>query len=48
MPRNSLLDCKKQFENSINETAGFKFCECIHNDGQPLDECLKEFENSKE
>jgi uncharacterized membrane protein YphA (DoxX/SURF4 family) len=48
MPRNSLSDCKKQFENSRNETAGFKFCECIHNDGQPLDECLKEFENSKE
>ncbi|MGK0412401.1 MAG: putative membrane protein YphA (DoxX/SURF4 family) [Polaribacter sp.] len=45
MPRNSLSDCKKQFKNTKNETAGFEFCECIHNDGQPLDECLKGFEN---
>ena len=48
MPRNSLSDCKKQFANTKNEAAGFKFCECIHNDGQPLDECLKEYENSKD
>jgi uncharacterized membrane protein YphA (DoxX/SURF4 family) len=48
LPRNSLSDCKKQFENTRSEVAGSEFCECIHNDGQPLDECLKEFENSKE
>ncbi|MBC2838157.1 DoxX family protein [Robiginitalea sp. SC105] len=48
MPRNSLSDCKKQFENTGNEAVGIKFCECIHKDGQPLNECLKEFENSKE
>lgn len=48
MPRNSLLDCKMQFENTLNEAAGFDFCECIHNEGRSLDECLKAFENSKE
>ncbi|MFZ1675691.1 MAG: DoxX family protein [Saprospiraceae bacterium] len=47
MPRNSLSDCKKQFINTKNEAAGFKFCECIHDNGSPLDECLKEFNNAK-
>jgi len=47
MPRNSLSDCKAQFKNTKNEAAGFRFCECIHQNGQPLDECLDEFEKSK-
>lgn len=47
MPRNSLSDCKKQFEYTINEEAGFKFCECIHITGTPLDNCLSKFESSK-
>lgn len=48
LPRNSFSDCKKQFENTSNEAVGFEFCECIHNHGQPLNECLQEFEISKE
>ncbi|MGY8916372.1 MAG: DoxX family protein, partial [Flavobacteriales bacterium] len=47
MPRNSLSDCKMEFKNTINETVGFKFCECIHINGRSLDECLKEFEKNK-
>lgn len=47
MPRNSLSDCEKQFEHSKNKVAGYQFCECIHNNGKPLDECLEEFEKSK-
>ena len=46
MPRNSLADCKKQFENAQNGAAGLEFCECIHTAGQPLDTCLKAFEDS--
>ena len=46
MPRNSISDCKNQFKNTKNEVAGYKFCECIHNNGKPLDECLEEFENA--
>lgn len=46
MPRNSLIDCKTQFKNTENEVAGFRFCECIHNNGKPLNECLEEFENA--
>jgi uncharacterized membrane protein YphA (DoxX/SURF4 family) len=44
MPRNSISDCKKQFINTELETIGFKFCECIHKHGKPLDACLEEFE----
>jgi uncharacterized membrane protein YphA (DoxX/SURF4 family) len=47
MPRNSISDCKKQFADTKNESAGFEFCDCVHNDGQPLDECLKVFEDLK-
>ncbi|WP_421978223.1 DoxX family protein [Roseivirga seohaensis] len=46
MPRNSLSDCKKQFENTKNKVAGFQFCECIHINGEPLDECLQGFESA--
>lgn len=47
MPRNSLSDCKKVFKNTINETAGFNFCECIHINGESLNVCLEEFDNNK-
>tara|TARA_R110002012_G_C11535968_1_gene600979 strand:+ start:283 stop:999 length:717 start_codon:yes stop_codon:yes gene_type:complete len=46
MPRNSLSDCKKQFINKENETAGIEFCECVHTNGKPLDECLENFVNT--
>ena len=48
MPRNSLSDCKKQFESTKNETVGFAFCECVHQEGQPLNECLKAYEENIE
>ena len=47
MPRNSLSDCKNQFINTKNEAVGFEFCECIHENGKPLDTCLIEFETEK-
>lgn len=47
MPRIRLSDCKEQFKNTNNETAGFDFCECVHTNGKPLDECLDEFEKVK-
>lgn len=46
MPRNSLSDCKKQFVNTENQIVGFEFCECIHKNGKPLNECLEEFESA--
>lgn len=41
MPRNSVSDCKKQFKGTPNQEAGYEFCECIHQQGQPLDTCLE-------
>jgi len=47
MPQNSLESCKKQFYDTENEEAGFAFCECVHSQGNPLSDCLDEFEKSK-
>ena len=47
MPRNSLSDCKMQFEGEDNQDLGYSFCECIHIEGRPLDQCLEDFENFK-
>ncbi len=44
LPRNSISDCKKQFKGTQNEAAGYKFCECIHENGKPLNTCIDEFE----
>jgi uncharacterized membrane protein YphA (DoxX/SURF4 family) len=48
MPRNSISDCKKQFINSELESAGFDFCECIHENGKTLDTCLQQFNDAKQ
>jgi hypothetical protein len=48
MPRNSLTDCKTQFENTDNQMAGLDFCECIHINGDTLDDCLAGFEKAKQ
>ena len=47
MPQNSLESCKKQFTGTENEAAGFEFCECIHIAGNPLDDCLDTFHQTK-
>lgn len=47
MPRNSLSECKKQFVNTSNETAGFQFCECIHSQGTNLNQCLDDYEGNR-
>ncbi|WP_417610913.1 DoxX family protein [Owenweeksia hongkongensis] len=43
MPRNTLSDCRTQFSNTLNESAGYDFCDCIHVNGKPLDTCLGEY-----
>ncbi|MFC5624752.1 DoxX family protein [Algoriphagus winogradskyi] len=47
MPQNSLESCKKQFVGKEYEVAGFEFCECVHTNGNPLDDCLERFDQSK-
>ena len=46
MPRNSLTDCKKQFNGANRIEAGCNFCECIHKQGKPLDQCLNEYKKA--
>jgi len=46
MPRNSLKDCNSEFVGTNRTKAGAEFCDCIHNQGQPLDSCLKEYDKA--
>mgnify|MGYP006181306559 CR=1 FL=1 len=43
-PRNTIEQCKRQFENTAFEDEGFEFCECVHSKGHPLNSCLDAFE----
>jgi hypothetical protein len=36
-------DCQQQCSQSSNPEACEKFCDCIHNQGQPLNNCLDEY-----
>ncbi|HCI69365.1 MAG TPA: hypothetical protein DHV30_01695 [Balneola sp.] len=47
MPRNSLSDCNKQYAGTEYENIGTEFCECVHLDGDILDDCLDEFAEKK-
>lgn len=47
-PRNTLKQCLKQFENGNKTAAGNNFCNCIHQNGEPLDKCMTEFFNAPE
>ncbi|GAB3303965.1 DoxX family protein [Hymenobacter humi] len=46
MPRNTLADCQSQFKGSHRTKAGNEFCDCIHNQGQPLDQALVRYRQS--
>lgn len=47
-PRNTLIQCQKQFRNGSKTEAGENFCNCIHLNGLPLDKCLNEFVQAPE
>jgi uncharacterized membrane protein YphA (DoxX/SURF4 family) len=46
MPRNTLPQCLKQFQDSNRTAAGENFCNCIHNNGEPLNKCVIEYSNA--
>lgn len=48
MPRNSISDCKIQYQNTKYESIANQFCECVHTLGNPLDSCLDDFSIKKE
>jgi len=43
MPRNTLADCRAQFKDTRRTTAGAEFCDCIHQQGLPLDQALQRY-----
>ena len=47
-PRNTLPQCLRQFKNGSKTKAGEVFCNCIHQNGEPLDKCLSEYFNAPE
>ncbi len=46
-PRNTLPDCRSQFEGKKNEKEGFEFCDCVHLEGKPLGKCLDNYEKDE-
>jgi len=42
-PRNTLPQCQRQFKDKNRTKAGENFCNCIHQNGEPLDKCLNEY-----
>lgn len=47
-PGNSLIECKNGCLDSKYPKASNEFCDCIYNQGKPLDNCLEEYEQTKE
>ncbi len=45
-PRNTLPQCVRQFKNSPRTRAGENFCNCIHKNGEPLNKCLNDYNNT--
>src|SRR5690606_19546301 len=46
MPENSIADCVGRFEGSNRTIAGAEFCDCVHQEGLPLDTCLENYEKA--
>jgi hypothetical protein len=48
VPGNSEAECRNQCASSQNPAACEVFCDCIYNQGQPLDSCLAAFNKAKD
>jgi uncharacterized membrane protein YphA (DoxX/SURF4 family) len=46
-PGNSLIECTCGCAGNSNPKACMEFCDCIHNKGKPLHECLIEYNKAK-
>ena len=42
-PGNSQLECTNGCANNVRPEACQRFCNCIYNEGNPLDKCLEEY-----
>ncbi len=46
-PGNSLIECRNGCADNDNPEACENFCDCIYNQGKPLDSCLIEYRKAK-
>lgn len=46
-PGNSQLECTNMCRNSGSPNACQRFCDCIYNEGNPLNTCLDEFQRAR-
>jgi len=46
-PGNSLVECRNGCAGNSNPQACEIFCDCVHNEGKPLDSCLTEYRKVK-
>jgi uncharacterized membrane protein YphA (DoxX/SURF4 family) len=42
LPHNSLEKCRSQFKTNPTQASN-EFCDCVHTEGRPLDDCLTEY-----
>lgn len=47
-PGNSLIECTNGCAGNSDPKACLEFCDCIHNQGKPLNECLLEYNKAKD
>lgn len=45
-PRNEMPPCLRQFTNTRRTQAGANFCNCIHQNGEPLNVCLNRYDDA--
>ena len=48
VPGNEEAECRNQCASSKNPVACEAFCDCIYNQGQPLDSCLENYDKAKD
>jgi hypothetical protein len=46
MPHNTFTLCMRQFKDTNHTRAGENFCSCIHNNGEPLNKCVNDYNNA--
>lgn len=47
-PRNTFPQCLSQYNDTNRTQAIESFCNCIHNNGEPLNKCLSDYNNAPE
>ncbi|WP_460893103.1 hypothetical protein [Rufibacter soli] len=46
MPRNTLRDCRAQCAESEKPSACYDFCDCTHQNCQPLNKCVAQYDKA--